>query len=447
MTELLRAAHARGRLLPALVVVAVVAVLIEGAWRTRRDPGPAPPASPPPESPAVPARSDLDKAPLSYAADYFRQLGERTRERVLLVGEARLPAVVLKPGLAVAAPEAAEQVVRLAWRRRFHEERARVAGEPRGSAGAEPAAEVRLLTLHRELGLAVFELPAAEDAPAPFREPNRAALLPGALVAAVSLGPDGRLRVVPGHLVSQPGVGEPPELSLSLPAALRTGAVVDLDGAVFALVTESGGVRRSLSVQSVIEQIEAVRSAPGCRALEVSVPPGDPTGAPRGLRVDAVVDGAFAGETTPRVGDVLVEWDGRPVSTADELQRRNQALPAWALADLVLLRGGRRLSGRVTLPGRDCAPGPGPPLLLPRLGVLALPSDGSSFTVIEVAPSSPAGEAGLRNGDRIVEAGRLRGRLARRRLESYEAAPGRLALGVLRDGASQSLIVAAPPEE
>lgn len=450
LTQLLRVAHARGRLLPALVVVAVVVVLIEGAWRTSHDPGPAPPASPPPESPAVPpARSDLDKAPLAYAADYFLQLGERTRGRLLLVGEG-VPAIVLEPGLAVAAPEAAEQMARVAWRQRFRAERARVAGGGGEGAGVEPKPEPRLITLHRELGLALFalfELPVAEGPQPAFREPNPDALLPGASVAAVSLGPDGRLRVVPGHLVSRPRAGTPPEVSLSLPETMGSGAVVDLDGAVFALLIESAaGAPRWLSLERVIEQAEAVRSSPGCRSIEVSeAAPGSP-GAPRGLRVDRVAEGAFVGEPTPRVGDVLVEWVG-PVSTADELQRRNQALPAWALADFVLLRGGRRLSGRVTLPGRDCAPGPEPPLLLPRLGVLALASDGTSFTVIEVARSSPAGDAGLRNGDRIVDAGRQRGRLARRRLESYEAAPGPLALGVLRDGAPQSLIVATPPEE
>jgi hypothetical protein len=452
--ELLRAAHARGRLLPGLVVLAVVAVLIEGASRTARETSPAPPASPPPASPGVPPpRSGLDKAPLSYAADYFLQLGQRTRARVLAVGAARVPAIVLKPGLAAASPDAAEQVTRLAWLRRFREERRRLAGSDAGAASAdptpeappgEPASEASLLTLHRELGLALLELPVAGAGYEAFRKANPATLLPGASVAAVSLAPDGRLRVVPGHLVSRPGPSEPPELSLSLPAGIGAAAVVDLDGAVFALVVESGGATRVLSVERVLEQVEAVRAAPGCQALAVSA---RPPGAPGGLRVDRVVDGAFAGEPRPRARDVLLEWQGRPVSTADELRRRNQALPAWALTDFLLLRAGRRMSGRVTLPGRDCAPGPEPPLLLTRLGLLALASDDSGLEVLEVARPSPAGEAGVRTGDRIVEAGRLRGRLARRRLESYEAAPGRLTLVVLRDAEVLSLLVPAPPEE
>lgn len=444
----LRAAHARGRLLPALVAVAVAVVLVEGAWRGRQRQPATPETSLPLASPGAPApRGDLDKAPLSYAADYYLQVGERARNRLVLVGATRLPAIVLKPGLAVAASEAAEQVTRLAWQQRFREERARVAGQGAQEEATETGtAAATLITMQRELGLAILELPAPKTAPEAFRTPNPPALRPGAFVAAVSLTPDRRLRIVPGHLVSRPALSEPLELSLALPPALRTAAVVDLDSAVLGILFESGGEQRVLAAARVLEQAQAARDAPGCRAFEVSDLPASEEGASRGLRVERVAAGAFASQPAPRAGDVLLEWDGRAVKSAEEFQRQIQALPAWALADFGLVRAGRRLRARVTLPARDCAPGPEPPLLLPRLGLLCVRSGDAGWSVLEVAPASPANEAGLRSGDLILEAERLRGRLARGRLEGYEVAPRRLALGVRRGGETLALVVAAGHE-
>lgn len=445
--EVLRAAHARGRLVPTLIALAVAAVLIEGALRKSAPPPPASdkgqPAAPSPSAP--PPRGDLDRAPLSYVSDYFQQVAERARSRIVLLGVGGVSAVVVEPGLAVSSRRAALEVTRLAWRRRFRDERAGLAASA-GAAdegAARPGLQAHLVALDDAGEVAFFELPAPAAA-VPFRSSAAAALRPAAFVAAISLAPDGRLRIVPGHLIKEPRAGEAPELSLALPDALGAAAIVDLEGIPFALAIESGAGARLFSLESLRQQAALAKSRPRCEPIEVASEATPVRGDPgaRGLRVARVAKDAFAGDA-PRAGDLLLEWDSLGAAATDALRGRLGSLAAWAPAGYVALRAGRRVSGRVTTPAPDCAPGPAPPLPLFRLGLLLERDDAEAWSVALVAPASPAQLAGMQEGDLIVSVDRLRGDAARRRLETAEEQGRGLALGVRRDGEALALAVPA----
>ena len=109
----IRSLHDRQLLFPVVVVLVVSGVLVQGAWQSGdrsaetagQEDTPAPVPSP------VSRRPDLEKTPLTYFDDYWRQLRERVEDKVVLVGPNRTPAVVVMPGLALTSAEAGDAVL------------------------------------------------------------------------------------------------------------------------------------------------------------------------------------------------------------------------------------------------------------------------------------------------------------------------------------------------
>ncbi len=160
----IRSLHDRQLLFPVVVVLVVSGVLVQGAWQSGDRPAetagqedtPAPVPSP------VSRRPDLEKTPLTYFDDYWRQLRERVEDKVVLVGPNRTPAVVVMPGLALTSAEAGDAVLAEIERARLM----RPPDEPSASGGTVDAA-------------AVVALPTGEGGEAP----------------AIDAGVDGRERV------------------------------------------------------------------------------------------------------------------------------------------------------------------------------------------------------------------------------------------------------------
>lgn len=162
--------------------------------------------------------------------------------------------------------------------------------------------------------------------------------------------------------------------------------------------------------------------------------------------VERVAPGSPAEAMGLRAGDVIVAVEGRAVAGAAPFADALRGRAAGDAVRLEVLRGKQRVALRAVLasaPGATAAPSPGAPGAPagPRgwLGA-ALVARAGRVLVDEVDPRGPAGQAGLRKGDLILEAS---GRPVRT-LEDVEAAllplaPGaRLDLVVERGGWSKA---------
>jgi len=242
-----------------VVILVVSGVLAQGAFvRNQPVEASSPDVRPAPVAPPVVRRPDLEKTPLTYFDDYWRQLRERVEGSIVLVGPDSVPAVVVLPGLAISSAEAGEAVLAEVERARMlvpppdaDPDQPPVAAddpaEPTGGPENEDAqvvaeAEVLpasglthpygLVALDSDRGMSLFEV---ADADALLLVPP-AAVPSGSYVAAVSRDRSGRAAIAPGHLVaaradSQPQGDPSLAVSMTLPAWGAT-AVVNLDGAL-----------------------------------------------------------------------------------------------------------------------------------------------------------------------------------------------------------------------
>jgi len=121
-------------------------------------------------------------------------------------------------------------------------------------------------------------------------------------------------------------------------------------------------------------------------------------------------------------GDVIVEFDGKPIKQMDELPRLVAATPIGKTCELVALRDGKRKSFEVKvgeLPESEVAIQPakagekedGPSAwglrvqnVTPEIARQLELDDSAGVVVAGVEPGSPAEEAGMRRGDVILEA-------------------------------------------
>ncbi len=129
-------------------------------------------------------------------------------------------------------------------------------------------------------------------------------------------------------------------------------------------------------------------------------------------------NGPAAGSGIER-GDVIVEFDERPIDKMNELPRIVASTPVGKAVDVLVLRDGKRKTVQVTLGELDepevvaaAEPEVGPsafgmrvqnvtPEIAEQLGL----ENASGVVVVQVEPGTPAAEGGLRRGDVILEVG------------------------------------------
>jgi Do/DeqQ family serine protease len=126
--------------------------------------------------------------------------------------------------------------------------------------------------------------------------------------------------------------------------------------------------------------------------------------------VTTVEPDSAAAEAGLREGDLILSLDGRPVGGTADIRTRFGLLPVGTRVTLEVLRNGRTLTlkGRIADPYRGFVPGErlSPSLRGALLGEGEKGED--AVHVGTVTAESPAWESGLREGDRILSANRVR---------------------------------------
>lgn len=418
-----RTLHERHLLLPAVVALIVSGVLTQGAW-VRNQPVEAlsQDARPMPVAPPVVRRPDLEKTPLTYFDDYWRQLRERVEGSVVLVGPDSVPAVVVVPGLAISSAEAGDAVL-------AEVERGRLLSTPQAdsvveeSANQDPASPeppaprpYGLIAVDDDRGLSLFEVDAAASQPLLLVPP--ASVPSGSYVGAVTRDRSGRAAITPGHLVAARAESQPngdPSLAVSM-TLLGWGAtaVVNLDGALVGVAIGGGdaALGTRLFSSSVVRQVVTELQRPVvCRPFavtELDASVLELLGIDTGLLIERVRQDAFRPEPSLQAGDVLLEWGGEPVTTLEAFETRSDALGAGELTAYRILRGRRRLNGNTIMPARDCQPIAEPPVQLLRYGLALrwvggpVEDKAGGWRVAATVDGGPAAIAGVQVDDLLL---------------------------------------------
>ena len=248
--------------------------------------------------------------------------------------------------------------------------------------------------------------------PVTLRSPGT--LFPGDWLVAVARQADGRYSFAPGIYgglaASSCGEFEFPEITwnISLGEGMLGGGLFDLDGYLVGMVIQCGDRYAAMAANRIGGAIQDARSFDsqlleryGFRIERGAASPAEdsPGGADTpagGVRVSEVWTGDVADRAGMLPGDFIVSLDGRDVGGADDLLPL--VLPvARELIEIGVRRGSRPRSFELSARGR-----PGTSAENASSGGLAFEGAANGFVVESVAAGSPAQQAGLRAGDRVL---------------------------------------------
>ena len=106
-----RTLHQRQLLFPAIVVIVVAVVLLEGTLERSRPAEANEESSFDEPAPRPVIRSELEKTPLTYFSDYWSQLAEGARPKLTAIGSSGTPAILVGSGMALTTLEPALEIV------------------------------------------------------------------------------------------------------------------------------------------------------------------------------------------------------------------------------------------------------------------------------------------------------------------------------------------------
>ncbi|NNF77395.1 MAG: PDZ domain-containing protein, partial [Rhizobiales bacterium] len=130
-----------------------------------------------------------------------------------------------------------------------------------------------------------------------------------------------------------------------------------------------------------------------------------------GVIIADVQDGSPASKAGLRSGDTILTLDGKEVESPRDLARKVAAIKPGEKPTLELIRDGKPMTKKVTiakLPGKKKVASTErlddePKVSLASLGLELSSTEGEGVAVVDVDPTGPAAEKGLRPGDHILE--------------------------------------------
>lgn len=179
----------------------------------------------------------------------------------------------------------------------------------------------------------------------------------------------------------------------------------------------------------------------------------------KGVVIVTVVEGSAAEKAGIQPEDVVVEFEGEPVTNMNEFRNRVAMHKPGSKVQIVVMREGKRRtltavldalpdSGRVASGGREVQETLGMTLqtLTDELAVRLGYEDLSGVVVMEVRPGSPAADAGIRAGTLIMEVNRSPVRNVREFEEAIDKASAdeRAMLRVRDEGWTRLLMLRLP---
>jgi S1-C subfamily serine protease len=443
----IRQLHARRLLFPVILGTAVVGVLVHGIFHpTERQQHRSPQIELPLPAITVPSiRPSLEKSPLTYHSDYWWQLAELVRNKIVLIGPHKRPGVMVAPGVAVTSMMAADE---LESQFEPYPAAAEAEGPIEDTEAATPM--FRVLGIDIDSGIALIAVKQSSEV-GNFTEVDMTGQHPGSYVVAISSDPDGNEQVVPGYVASvDPPSGDTSgsiDFAFPFPESCSTAAIVDLDGKLVAVTTKTDHGRTILPADRLPKMIQDLAEGSFCQAIEVGDLDEEAArllGVSGGVLVERVHGEAFMPEPSIRAGDILLRWGDAPVTSADEYRELYRAQEPGAMVRYRVRRNGRNVAGGTRMPDAACRPVRATVRLYPKLGA-SLEWDQGSWEVLRVVPGTPAKQAGIEAGDRIVAVG---GRELSERdatvFERFEVQPRPLAC-TIRRGDRVNLVV-VPPE-
>lgn len=471
----IRELHSRNLLFPAVILLAVVVVLLHGAFAPLIQEESAEevtePLGPPPAF-----RPDYEKTPLAYTADYWLQVGEQWRPHIILIGSGQTPSIVVAPQLAVSSVEAADDLI--AEELAISIAAGAATSETEGESGAASTPDeesdgpplpmrderpYRLVSVNTEHEIAIFAL-TTPMTPAPLADLNE--LQSGAHAAALSLNPDGSLRITPGVVASaqvatdypERGrfVGETLDVAIPFPEETRVAAIADLDGGLLGVAFETKDglkITPAHRVRDIARDANEAKPCVSIKTQDLGERMRKLLGVRAGVFVEKVREEAFFPEPSIRPGDIILRWAGGTVPTREVFEKLYREQEPGRLVRYSVLRDGRHVSGATRMPGPRCRPVSLGIVSFKNLG-LVMKWEGmatsvgmpSGWRVMSVVTGSWAETAGLQRDDLIVA---LQGRMLkpdspRDALERLERGSQPAVLTVLREGRLQ--LVAMPRE-
>ena len=293
--------------------------------------------------------------------------------------------------------------------------------------GFPPASRVRTSQQGQTAGQAEAQLAVASPVnpvvslrviASPVFQPVNAAspdlLIPGDWLIAVARLPNGRYSFAPGIYgglaPSSCGEFEFQEITwnISLGAGMLGGGLFDLDGNLVGMVIQCGDRYAAMAADRIGAAIEEAGSFDsqlleryGFRIERGTGGSDEGPSAPaattsQGVQVTEVWTGDVADRAGMLPGDLIVSLDGRDVGDADDLLPL--VLPvAREMIEIGVRRGSRSHSFELSARGR-----PGTAAADANSGGLAFAGAANGFIIESVAEGSPARQAGLQAGDRVL---------------------------------------------
>jgi len=385
--------RAEGKLSPryrAVLVVAALAILVIGSALRPRKPAPET-ATPPSQTEVRRLRSLAERQSLETMSRHFAGIAADVSSRLVRIGFESSTGVAWDADFVV-APGQSEPAA---------------ASTTLVPESGEPLAGTRVVG-GPGLPLSAYRV-AGRLEPAVRRESGASDLVPGQWLVAVWRGNAGSA-FAPGHFVetrpTQCGELSAREVatSLGLSEPMAGAGLFDLDEVLVAVVLPCNGHYAALSLESVTLGLVRGRSPEGqLRALYgVRLVPLDEgsrrhLAAESGLLVSDVWEGYPADLGGLRPGDVILGVAGRSVASPEDLQPLLGSGESSGV-ELTVWRAREKRVIRLS-PGPHGVPPSGEADGRPGLG-LAPPDE--RFRIGQVAPGSPAADAGIREGDELV---------------------------------------------